>query len=137
MAQQYTSALIILTFGVMMLTMMLMFVKHGTKLTPAEKAAISIKFIKRFNTGELGVAGVPNLRLIASSSDGSEGPGGGGLRGEELERARAHRMHLHNQMMADYIIQDVLSTLMSVTNKQKAEGGHRSQSRSLSAAVHD
>ena len=50
-AKEYISASVIVTFAIMMVTMLAMFIKHGTLLSPAEKAKISMRFIKQFNSG--------------------------------------------------------------------------------------
>ena len=98
----------------MMNTMLVMFIKFGTPLSPTERAAISMRFIASFNAKELGMT--QRAALLALEKEDERCLTTDNI-DEERERAKARRRHIHNQMMADNIIQDALATLMSVSSK--------------------
>jgi len=54
LTQQWLDISIVLVFAVIMLTMLVMFVKFGSPLSSAEKSAISMRFLLKFNAAEFG-----------------------------------------------------------------------------------
>ena len=102
LVQQIIAIFILLTWFVMMSTILVMFIKNGTHLTPKQKLGISMRFVQLFK--EQQQQGAIHLTSITTS--------------DNSERAKAHRKFLHDRMLADRQIKEILETLMSVTDQK-------------------
>ena len=76
LAKQWIVNALTLVFGIMVVTMLMMFIRYGTPLSSAQKSAISIKLME----------GVNSLDLEDQ---------------ENAERLRCERRQHHNAQMAD------------------------------------
>lgn len=97
LARSVTDTIILLTLLVIMVTMMIMYVRFGTPLSSAQNSSMKMRLLEEFNQD---LHGSPQSR-------------------EKQEREQAQRRQKHFQELADYQIQDILATLISVSANVK------------------